>query len=109
PGHFTFNPPGSNQSVVDLGARKSTDSGNTWKLNVDEGSINTSGTAIDSSNANIVYAYGYATVYRSSDAFEGTSCTGSGAAGTQCSDSGSTCRKGMKCYQATGLPLLRRV
>src|SRR5215510_4216428 len=32
PGHFTFNPPGSNQSVVYLGARKSTDSGNTWKL-----------------------------------------------------------------------------
>jgi len=110
PTHFTFNPPGSNQSVVYLGARKSTDAGNTWNLNVDEGSITTSGNAIDSTDATIVYAYGYATVYRSSDAFEGTSCTGSGdAPGTQCSDSGKTCRKGMKCYQSTGLPLLRRV
>ena len=103
-GQFTFNPPSGDQNVVYFGARKSTDAGNTWNINVDETTLISQGTAVDPVNPNYVYVYGYGNIYRSTDAFSGTSCEGSSAGGTQCGTPAKACRKGMKCYQAACYP-----
>ncbi len=103
-GHFTFNPPSGNQNVVYLGLQKSTDAGNTWSVNVDDNDTSTWASTVDPVDPNIVYAWGYGNYYRSTDAFSGTSCTGSNAGGMKCEAGGKACRKGMKCYQRGCLP-----
>jgi len=103
-GHFTFNPPTGNQNVVYLGVWKSSDSGNTWSVNIDDSQVyGAGGATVDPVSPSMVYAFGYGNVYRSSDAFQGSSCQGSNAGGTQCAAGGIACRPGMKCYQQSCL------
>lgn len=103
-GRFVFNPPGGDPNVVYYGFRKSADAGNTWSVNIDDTSAAADGTAVDPAAPSIVYAHGYGNIYRSTDAFSGTSCLGSNAGGTKCATPAKACRKGMKCYQKACLP-----
>src|SRR5262245_23332092 len=73
-GHFEFDP--VNPNNVYYGHMKSTDAGLTWQINVDESRLAAGGSRVDPNRPNYVYAFGYANVYRSTDAWSGASCQG---------------------------------
>lgn len=102
-GHFQFDP--AAPSIVYKGGMKSTDAGVSWKINVDESQLDANSSLVDSSSHLVVYAFGYANVYRSSDGWESTSCVT--ASGASCSPKAplTSCDPKTHCYQNSCLPL----
>lgn len=90
--------------LVYRGIEKSRDAGVTWRINVDESKITAAGSLVDPLHHDIVYAYGYGNVYRSSDGWESRSCVT--ASGASCSQQAprTTCAPRSRCYQASCLP-----
>jgi len=113
--HFEFDP--ANPNVVYFSYLKSADAGLTWHINVDESRLDVGGAKVDPSNPSTVYAFGYGQVFRSTDAWAGTSCLGisrplegdgscsTGFSCTTCGTPAATCQPGVsKCYQQSCLP-----
>jgi hypothetical protein len=112
-GHFAFDPTAGNSNIVYFGFQRSTDAGLNWTVNVDENLEDAAGGLIDPNNHNIVYASGYGQIFRSTDGFQSTSCTGAQTPddpltsvneATVCTAGGTTCSAKSRCFQLSCLP-----